>query len=79
MAIPNTGIKRNQLIDLAKIKTLCSHKKISYAELGRRIGLPMREQISRRLQNSYKISADEIFLIADELGVSPNELRLNSK
>lgn len=68
---------KNELVDVAKIKKLCEGKNISVAELGRRIGLSMRESISRRLQNAYTMTADEIFLIADELGVSADDLRLS--
>lgn len=70
-------IQRNDLIDLEKIKKLCDSKGLSIAELGRRVGLPMREQIHRRLNNQYTITGDEIFLIADELGVTANDLRLS--
>lgn len=69
---------KNELVDLEKIKNLCEIKKISFAELGRRIGLNWRDSISLRLQNRSTISADEIFLIASELGVSVDELRLNN-
>ena len=68
---------KNEQIDLVKIKQLCKDKQISFADLGRRIGLQMRESISRRLKNQYTITADEIFLIADELGVSVEDLRLS--
>lgn len=67
---------KNEYVDLKKIKELCNEKGLSIAELGRRIGLPMRDQIHRRLKNQYTLTADEVFLIADELGVSAEELRL---
>lgn len=76
MTMSATKDLKNELVDVEKIKALCDQNKISIAELGRRIGLPMRESISRRLKNSYTMTADEIFLIADELGVSADELRL---
>lgn len=69
--------KKNELIDLEKIKRWCDDNHLSYAELGRRIGLPMRESISRRLTNQYTITGDEIFLIAEQMGVSADELRLS--
>lgn len=72
-----TKEQKNELVNVEKIKQLCEENNISIAELGRRIGLPMRESISRRLQNTYRMTADEIFLIADQFGVSADELRLN--
>lgn len=68
---------KNELVDLDKIKILCEQKKMSFAELGRRIGLNWRDSISLRLQNRSTITADEIFLIAKELKVSADELRIN--
>ncbi|MBS4027209.1 MAG: helix-turn-helix transcriptional regulator [Ignavibacteriales bacterium] len=68
---------KNKLIDVAKIKRLCEERNLSFAELGRRIGLLNRDLISRRLQNSYAILGDEVFLIADQLGVSADDLRLS--
>jgi transcriptional regulator with XRE-family HTH domain len=67
--------ERNKLIDVEKIKSLCEQKGIPFAEFGRRIGLPNRESISRRLLNQNTITADEVFLMADELGVPVEELR----
>ena len=68
---------KNELVDLEKIKSLCEKRNLSFAELGRRIGLNWRDSISLRLQNRSTITADEVFLIADELGVSANDLRLS--
>lgn len=68
---------KNELVDLDKIKKLCEQKNLSFAELGRRLGFEWRDQLSMRLKNRYTISADEIFLIADELGVPTDELRLS--
>lgn len=77
MQSPKENKPKNELVDLDKIKSLCSEKEISFAELGRKIGLNWRDSISLRLQNKSTISADEIFLIADELGVNVDELRIN--
>ncbi len=65
---------KNKLIDVEKIKRLCEEQNISVAELGRKIGLDSRELISRRLQNSYSITGDELILIAENLGVSVKDL-----
>lgn len=67
---------KNKLIDVDKIKRLCKEQNISFAELGRKIGLSDRELISRRLQNSYSISGDELILIAENLNVSVKELSI---
>lgn len=77
MNVVATKEPKNELVNVEKIKQLCEEHNISIAELGRRIGLPMRESISRRLQNSYTMTADEIFLIADQFGISADDLRLN--
>lgn len=66
---------KNSLIDTEKIKSLCEQNKIPFAELGRRIGLAERDLITRRLHNQYSFSADEFCLIADEFGLSLDELR----
>ncbi len=79
MNIAATKEPKNEQINVDKIKELCKAKNLSMAELGRKIGLPMRESISRRLKNAYTMTADEIFLIADELGVSADDLRLSLK
>jgi transcriptional regulator with XRE-family HTH domain len=68
---------RNELVNLDKIKDLCQKQNLSFAELGRRIGLKWRDSISLRLQNRSTMTADEVFLIADELGVSSDELRIS--
>lgn len=75
MSERGTKKKKNEQIDISKIRGLCEQKRISLAELGRRIGLNDRQKMNARLQNDSVISADELFLIADELGVSVNELR----
>lgn len=69
-------MKKNELIDLAKIRKLCETKSFSISELGRQIGLPERQQINARLQNKNVIKGDELYLIADALGVSVEDLRL---
>lgn len=68
---------KNAQVDLMKIKDLCEQRNLSLAELGRRIGLNWRDSISLRLQNRSTITADEVFLMADELGVSADDLRLS--
>lgn len=68
---------KNEKVDLVKIKNLCEQNNLSFAELGRRIGLNWRDSISLRLQNRSTITADEIFSIADHLGVPVDELRLS--
>jgi transcriptional regulator with XRE-family HTH domain len=65
---------KNKFIDIEKIKALCSEQGMSFAELGRKIGLENRDLISRRLQNLYAFTADELVLVAKELGVSVNKL-----
>ena len=75
MSERGTKKKKNEQIDISKIRELCEQKRISLAELGRRIGLNDRQKMNARLQNDSVISADELFLIADELGVSATELR----
>ncbi len=69
--------QKNELIDLAKIRQLCEIKSLSISELGRQIGLPERQKINARLQNKNAFSGDELYLIADALGVNVNELRVN--
>lgn len=66
---------KNLLIDTDKIKTLCEQNGMPFAELGRRIGLNERDLITRRLHNQYAFSADEFCLIADQFGLSLDELR----
>lgn len=73
----NTVNARNELVDVDKIKELCKSKDIKFAALGRKIGLSFRDSISRRLKNQCVITSDEIFKIADELGVSADDLRLS--
>lgn len=77
MATVKTNEQKNELVDLEKIKKLCEQKNLSFAELGRRIGFNWRDSISLRLKNRSTITADEIFQIADALGVSTDELRLS--
>lgn len=64
----------NKLVDVGRIKALCAKRGIPFAEFGRRIGLPHRESISKRLQNKYKISGDELALMAVELEVPISDL-----
>lgn len=66
--------EKNQLIDVDKIKTLLDARGVSHAEFGRRIGLDSRELISRRLQNKYAITGDELIRMAKELGVRVEDL-----
>lgn len=68
--------QKNELIDLAKIRDLCEKKSLSISELGRQIGLPERQKINARLKNTNAITGDELYLIADVLGVSTDDLRL---
>ncbi len=68
--------EKNKLIDVQKIKRLCESRGLAFANFGRRIGLPNRESISMRLKNQYTITGDELILMADELGVSVEELRV---
>lgn len=77
MKTVKTAKQKNELVDLDKIKNLCEERSLSFAELGRRIGLNWRDSISLRLQNRSTITADEVFLIADELGVPADDLRLS--
>lgn len=67
--------EKNQLINVEKIKLLLDRRGVPHAEFGRRIGLENRESISRRLKNQYTITGDELLKMADELGVSVEELR----
>jgi transcriptional regulator with XRE-family HTH domain len=67
---------KNELIDLDKIRQLCDSRHLSIAELGRRIGLNERQKMNARLQNDNVITGDELLLIAQELGVSANDLRV---
>lgn len=69
---------KNELIDTKKIRKILIDRELSAAELGRRIGLPGREAISRRLQNKYVITGDELFKISTALGVEPSDLRLEA-
>ncbi len=73
-----TSDKKNKLVNTNKIKELLEARGISYAKFGRKVGLPNRESISRRLQNSYTITADELILMAAELGVPVEDLHLKS-
>jgi transcriptional regulator with XRE-family HTH domain len=76
MNTTETRKRKNRLIDVSRIRELCDDKNYSIAELGRRIGLDERQKINARLQNNNTITADELFLIADELDVSVDDLRL---
>lgn len=66
------------MIDLDTIKALIAGRGMAVAEFGRRIGLRNRESISRRLQNKHAITGDELLRMADELGVSADDLRIAS-
>lgn len=67
---------KNNLVNLEQIKELCEQKNLSFAELGRTIGITCRDSITKRINNQYQISADELFLIADSLNVPVEELRI---
>ena len=73
----STAETKNSLVNVERIKSLLNDRGVSYAEFGRRIGLENRESISRRLQNTYTITADELILMADELGVPVDTLCLS--
>jgi hypothetical protein len=69
----------NELIDVVKIKHLVKEQFPSYAVFGRTVlGLNDRDGICTRLMNTRKITGDEIFLIADALGVTADDLRLKN-
>jgi transcriptional regulator with XRE-family HTH domain len=70
----DTSEEKNRVVDVDKIRQLCEVRGIPFAEFGRRVGIDNREGISRRLQNRYKISGDELILMARELGVQVEEL-----
>lgn len=69
-----TSDKKNKLVDTEKIKNILDARGVSYAQFGRKLGISHRESISRRLQNDYTITADELILMAAELGVPVEEL-----
>ena len=68
---------KNAQINVAKIEELCAAQSLSIAELGRRIGLPHRESIHRRLDRTCTMTADELFLIADTFGLAADDLRVS--
>jgi hypothetical protein len=69
--------KKNELIDVPKIKSLIEGRYKSFSVFGSEVlGLKDRENISMRLNNKRKITADELCLIADALGVKIDDLRV---
>lgn len=70
---------KNEIIDVSKIKALVEARFKSLSRFGTDVlGLKDRENISTRLNNQRKITADEICLIADALEVKVEDLRVKS-
>ena len=69
--------ERNELIDTVKIRHLAESNGLSMAELARRIGIN-RQKLHARMHQGTPITANELLQIADNLGVSADDLRKTS-
>lgn len=70
---------KNKLVDLAKIRELAEQKYKNLETFGRTVlGINERQMVHERLINKTKISADEIYLIADDFGLKADDLRLEN-
>ena len=70
---------KNELIDVEKIRGLAEAKYKSLENFGRAVlGLEHRQLVYERLSKKSKITADEIFLIADDFGIKVDDLRIKN-
>lgn len=68
--------QKNELVDVAKIREIAEAKYKSLEMFGKKVlGLKHRQLVSERLANKSRFTADEIFTIAEDFGLSADDLR----
>ena len=71
--------KKNELVDVDKIRQLAESKYKSLEQFGRRVlSLEHRQLVSERLSSKSKFTADELFMIADDFGLKADDLRVKN-